>query len=133
MATLRTASLGIGVIAATVVASTVTLATPAAARHGGDGVINRGSCSQAGSWKLKAKHDDGRLEVEFEVDTNRVGQRFKVRLSDNREVFFRDRRTTRAPSGSFEVESRTANRAGTDVIRGRAVRGDNVCRGKVRL
>ena len=133
MVTIRTAGPAIGAIAATVVASTITLATPAAARHGGDGVINRGACSQAGAWKIKAKHDDGRIEVEFEVDTNRVGQQWKVRLSDNRNVFFRDRRTTQAPSGSFSVERRTSNRAGTDVIRGRAVRGDNVCRAIVRL
>ena len=132
MVTLRTASLSIGVVAATVLAGTISLATPASAR-GGDEVINRGSCTGAGTWKLKAKHDDGRIEVEFEVDTNRVGQRWKVRLSDNRVVFFRDHRITRAPSGSFEVERRTANRAGTDVVRGRAVRGDNVCAGKVRL
>jgi DUF4097 and DUF4098 domain-containing protein YvlB len=132
MTTTRT-SLSIGTVAATALAGTIALATPASAHGGDDGVIKRGSCSNAGTWKLKAKHDNGRIEVEFEVDTNRAGKTFAVRLSDNRVAFFRGHRTTQPPSGSFEVERRTANRAGTDVIRGRAVRGDNVCAGKVRL
>jgi len=114
------------------VAGTVSLAQPAAAR-GGDDVISRGQCTAGGDWKLKAKHDDGRLEVEFEVDTNRVGQRWKVRMSDNRVRFFAGRRTTQAPSGSFSVERRTRDRAGRDVIRARAVRGGNVCAGRVAL
>jgi hypothetical protein len=114
------------------VAGTVTLAPPATAR-GDDEVISRGQCTLGGDWKLKAKPDDGRIEVEFEVDTNRVGQRWKVRMSDNRVRFFAGRRTTQAPSGSFSVERRTANRAGQDVIRARAVRGDNVCAGRVTL
>ena len=126
-------SLSIGALVATALAGTITLATPASAHGGDDGVIKRGSCTNAGTWKLKAKHDDGQIEVEFEVDTNRAGKTFKVRLSDNRDVFFRGQRTTQPPSGSFEVERRTANRAGTDVIRGHAVRGDNVCAGTVRL
>jgi hypothetical protein len=41
--------------------------------------------------------------------------------------------TTQAPSGSFTVHARPANRAGTDVIRARATRGDRVCSGTVRF
>ena len=33
-----------------------------------------GDCSARTDWKLKAKERDGGLEVEFEVDSNRVGQ-----------------------------------------------------------
>ena len=32
-----------------------------------------GSCSGGSTAKLKVKHDDGRLETEFEVDQNRNG------------------------------------------------------------
>ena len=75
-----------------------------------------GTCSQGATWKLKAKTDDGRLEVELEVDSNRVGQSWSVRLKDNGVLVWSGTRTTLAPSGSFEVERRIANRAGTDTI-----------------
>ncbi len=114
------------------VAGTVFMAPQATAR-GDDALVSRGQCTGAGEWKLKAKHDDGRLEVEFEVDTNRVGQRWAVRMTDNRVRFFAGRRTTQAPSGSFSVERRTVNRAGSDVIRARAVRGGNVCAGRLAI
>jgi hypothetical protein len=39
-----------------------------------------GSCTGGARAKLKAEHDDGRLEVEFEVDQNRTGVRWKVRV-----------------------------------------------------
>jgi hypothetical protein len=79
-------------------------------------VRSSGDCSASTNWKLKAKADDGRLEVEFEVDSNRVGQTWSVRMSDNGTRFFTGSRTTTAPSGSFSVERRTANRAGKDRI-----------------
>jgi hypothetical protein len=52
-------------------------------------------------------------------------------LRDNGELFFSGQRTTQAPSGSFTVEKRTADRVGSDVIRARAVHGDRVCVGSV--
>ena len=112
---------------------TATLAVPALARDGD--VIRTGACSGNSDWKLKAGPRDGRIEVEFEVDQNRVGREWRVRLSDNGDVFFRGIRTTQAPSGSFEVERTTANRAGTDRIVGRAVNlsSGEVCQGVVSL
>lgn len=88
--------------------------SPADAR--GREVRSSGHCSAHSTWKLKAKADDGRLEVELEVDSNRVGQVWSVRLADNGTRFFRGHRTTKAPSGSFSVEKRPANRAGKDRI-----------------
>ena len=101
--------------------------------HAGDDyrVIRTGSCSAYGTWKLKAKADDGRIEVEFEVDTNRNGQTFDVALRRDGSLVWSGTRTTQAPSGSFSVERRISNSAGDDVIVGRAVRGSNVCRGQV--
>ena len=50
----------------------VATAAPAALAKGTE-VRKSGTCSQGATWKLKAKTDDGRIEVEFEVDSNRVG------------------------------------------------------------
>ncbi|GMA87958.1 hypothetical protein GCM10025868_32080 [Angustibacter aerolatus] len=77
--------------------------------------------------------DDGALEVEAEVDTNRAGQTWRTTVRDGGSVVFRGDRVTKAPSGSFEVERRTADRAGTDVVTLRATRGDRVCAGTVRF
>lgn len=80
-----------------------------------------GSCTGGSTAKLKAKPDDGRLETEFEVDQNRNGVTWTVSLRRNGTVVTRARPTTLAPSGSFSVERRIANRAGSDTISARAV------------
>jgi hypothetical protein len=123
----------------------VIAAGPAMASHGADDTgggsggrdvaRTAGQCTNGrGVWGLKAKADDAGLEIEFEVDTNRVGQLWHVRITDNRHVVVdRDVRTS-APSGSFTVNRRTANRVGTtDTIRAHAFRGDQVCGGRVRI
>jgi hypothetical protein len=62
-------ALGAGLVAITLVGAgtSTTHAQGAEVRSSGD-------CSATSTWKLKTKADDGRLEVEFEVDSNRVGQ-----------------------------------------------------------
>jgi hypothetical protein len=94
-------------------------------------VIRTGSCSAGSDWKLKAKLDDGRLEVEFEVDQNRVGRRWRVTLVQNGRTVFSGIRRTLAPSGSFEARRFLANRPGADRIvgRARALAGGETCRG----
>jgi hypothetical protein len=120
---------GLG-LAAIVTAVVLVSAVPAAAGDDRE-VIRTGNCSRASDWKLKLKLDDGRIETEFEVDQNRNGQRWRVVLRRDGAVFFRGIRTTRPPSGSFEVERRPVNRAGRDRISARAVnlRSGEVCRG----
>ncbi len=77
-----------------------------------------GSCSMRSDWKLKAKTEDGgRLKVEFEVDSNRVGQAWNVTITDNGVRVFAGTRKTLAPSGSFTVERLVPNRTGTDRFR----------------
>lgn len=111
------------------------VALPAAApAKNNPGVIRTGVCSGLGaSWKLKAKHDDGRVETEFEVDQNRNGRRWNVVIRRNGVVVFRGTRITRPPSGSFSVNRRIANAAGRDriVATARSVVGGGVCRGVV--
>jgi hypothetical protein len=111
-------------------------ATPASASHGGGTAVrNSGQCAHgAGVWALKAKQDDTGLEIEFEVDTNQVGQQWHVRITDNGTVLVNRDVRTQAPSGSFTVATRTADRAGvTDTIRAHAFRGDTVCGGLVQV
>jgi hypothetical protein len=98
-------------------------AAPVAMAKDGD-VIKRGSCSGASDWKLKLSPENGRIEVEFEVDSNKVGQTWQVRLTKNGTQIFSGSRVTQAPSGSFSVRKVTPNGAGSDVIRGRAVNGN---------
>jgi hypothetical protein len=81
----------------------------------------------------EGRSGDGRLEVEFEVDSNVNGQTWRVRVFQDGDRIFAGRRETRGPSGSFELEFRTRNRAGTDRFRARAVNPatDEVCVGRV--
>lgn len=73
-----------------------------------------GQCSLGSHWKMKAKPDDGRMELELEVDSNSNGQRWTVRITNNRSLVFAGTKVTVAPSGSFAVERLTANRIGID-------------------
>ncbi len=95
------------------------LGSPALASHGGDDdnggsgggdddrVIKTGSCSAGADWKLKVKTDDGRLEVEGEVDTNRSGQTWTWKIKDNGSVAARGSATTGGRSGSFRSSARS--------------------------
>jgi hypothetical protein len=80
------------------------------------GMIKTGKCSNGASWKLKAKHDDGLIEVEFEVDQNISGRRWNVVIKREGAVAFRGSRVTSPPSGSFSVNKRIRNPAGSDRI-----------------
>ena len=123
---------GFRVTAAGIVALAVVAAGATSAEAKGRQVIRTGGCdNSSATWKLKAQSDDGRIEVEFEVDANRVGQTWAVRMGDYGHLFFTGNRTTAGASGSFTVTRRIANRAGTDTIRARATRGAATCAGVV--
>jgi hypothetical protein len=106
----------------TILIAMLLAATAPAAALGRDnpGVIKSGKCSNGASWKLKAKNDDGLIEVEFEVDQNVNGRRWNVVLRRDGATVFRGARITRPPSGSFEVNRRIRNPAGPDRIVGTA-------------
>lgn len=123
---------GAAAVAAAALAVTLVPAAPAAA--GDEGVMASGRCSERGTWKLKAKHDDGRIEVEFEVDVNRNGKKYAVRIRDNGVLRFSGTRVTQPPSGSFTVERRIPNMKGSDRIVAVARNAfGNTCRGVVTL
>lgn len=102
-------------------------ATPAMAKDGDDDREDRpevrvaGSCASGVTSKLKLKARDGELEVEFEVDSNRSGERWRVTLVRERRVFWRGTERTGGRSGSFSVERRLDDLDGADTVTARAV------------
>ena len=107
---IRTATAGI----VSVLALASVGASPALAKDGD--VVRRGACTGSSDWKLKLGPRGGRIETEFEVDSNRVGQVWSVRISDNGSTVFTGSRTTLAPSGSFTVRTVIPNLAGRDSV-----------------
>jgi len=125
---MTTAALTVGLAAPLVVA-----ATPAFASGGGGGVKSSGACTNGGHFELKAKHDDGSIEMEFEVDSNRAGQAWAVRVTDNAAVVVSRHATTAGRSGSFTVRKVIADRPGSDKIHARATFQNHTCQGSVTL
>lgn len=119
-------------------AGSVASATPAAHASGDDDrVIRTGACSGPGAarWKLKVKTDDGRLEVEGEVDSNRTGQVWAWTVKRDGSVAARGSSRTAGRSGSFSVERTIADGAGKDTVVFTAVRqaggAREVCSGRI--
>jgi hypothetical protein len=118
------------------VAVTAVLLTTTAPAMAKDGRVTAfGSCSSSGTWKVKASPEDGRVEVEAEIDTNRNGQTWAWSLEQNGTTIATGTRTTLAPSGSFEVRKVGTDRAGTDTFAFTARRSGTpqVCSGVVRF
>ena len=109
------------------------LSFPAAIAANDRDVIREGNCTGASDWKIKQSPENGRIEVEFEVDSNQGGQTWNVRLKKNGNVFFQGQRTTGGRSGSFELRRVVNNGPGSETIVGRAVNPNTgeVCRGEV--
>ena len=103
---------------ATAAVAIAAVAAPAVAPANDSDVRSAGKCSGSSTSKIKVKPDDGRLEVEFEVDQNKNGVQWKVRIKDNGKVAFRGSARTKAPSGSFSVEKRIDNQPGSDRVKG---------------
>ena len=106
------------------------IGSPASA--GDDDVERSGSCSESSDWKLKLGEENSGIEVEFEVDQNANGDKWRVVLKHDGDRFFSGKRTTKGPSGSFEVRRVVKNTAGKDRIAARArnLSTDEVCRGR---
>ena len=114
-------------------AALLATAAPALAKDGD--VRTSGPCQGVATWKMKASPENGRIEVEAEVDSNRVGQNWNWTLFHNGNVASSGTSRTTAPSGSFEVRRVLANRAGTDTFRFYARRPgtQQICNGTVRF
>jgi len=109
---------------------------PATASHGKSGAVRtHGGCGGPAVWKLKAAPDNGKIQLEAEVDSNHRGQVWDWTIKHNGNAAGKGSSTTHGASGSFTVNRRLANKAGTDKFVFRAERratGD-VCRGTVSL
>lgn len=111
---------------ALVAGALIAVPSPALAKSGD--VIRTGSCTGSADWKLKVGPDNGRWEVEFEVDSNRVGQTWRVKIKSNGVLRYNRLKITQAPSGSLTARKRVPNAAGSDVI---VARARNVASGQV--
>jgi hypothetical protein len=123
-------------VPAVAVASAILLTTGAPAlAKGGNDVRTAGTCQGGAHWKMKAKADDGGIEVEAEVDSNRSGQTWRWTLAHNGAAAGSGTRKTAGASGSFEVRRVTSNRAGVDtyVFQARRPGTSQICRGTVRF
>ncbi len=108
-------------------------ALPAVAKDGD--VIRRGNCSGSTDWKLKASPEDGRIEVEGEIDSNKNGQSWNWKLKHNGALSAKGSATTKAPSGSFSVRRVMVDISGTDTFVFVATNPANgeTCRGTVQF
>ena len=91
-----------------------------------DGIRVPGTCSKASTSKLKLGREDAGTEVEFEVDQNRNGVRWRVVLFRNGIRVASRSAVTRPPSGSFEARFVTAG-GGRFVARATSPSGE-ICR-----
>ena len=90
-------------------------------------MLVRGTCTAKSASKLKLSAENGRIEVEFEVDQNRNGVPWTVVLTRNGTRVAQLTRVTKAPSGSFEARKLIANAAGADVVKATAHRAGETC------
>jgi hypothetical protein len=105
------------------------LAVPAALAKGGNhrAVRIQGVCTKQSTSKMKLSRENRRIEIEFQVDQNRNGVPWKVKLSRNGKAIASLTARTRAPSGSFEIRRVVAGRLGTDRFKAVATRSAETC------
>lgn len=120
-----------GAAVAAAVVLPLLVAGPALAND--DDVIREGGCTGGTDWKVKASPEDGRIEVEGEVDSNRSGQTWHWKMKHNGSVSARGTGTTGGRSGSFEARRVLVDLSGPDTFVFRAVNASSgeVCRGVV--
>lgn len=111
------------------------VAVPGAMAGSGDGRFRNDVrvsrvCTDSSTSKLKLGTDNGKVEVEFEVDENRNGSTWGVTLTRGEARVLARSATTRAPSGSLEVRTLIAPgspRTTVTAVARRAATGE-VCR-----
>lgn len=113
-----------GAVALCTVVALAGATLPASAK---DGDVRRSAACGSGEVKLELSEEDGRIETELEVDTNRNGQRWAVRIFHDGTRVARTSGVTGGRSGSFEVRRLLANHSGRDMVRGTASRNGTTC------
>jgi hypothetical protein len=102
----------------------VTLASPTTALA----AVRTGHCTGAADWEIEVYHENGRVEVEFEVDHSRSGAAWKWSMSNDGLSFANGRATIAAHRDAVFVSRLTTNGPGHDHI---VVRAVNVATGQV--
>ena len=106
-------------VAAAALGLSVAAATPAVANDGD--TTRTGNCSGAARTDLTLSPENrGTMEIDFQVDANRRGQRWEVTMFKSGRRVHQVVRVTRGRSGSFTARKLASNRRG--LVRVRAVR-----------
>jgi len=118
---------------AAVATAVLSLAAPPALARNNDDRERRGSCSGSTDWKVKVGPENGRLEVEGEIDSSRRGQTWRWRLYHNGSLSAHGLRTTSSSSGSYKIRRISVDLRGTDrfTLRARNTRNNELCVGTV--
>ncbi len=114
-------------------ATLLAVALPLATASSASAVEKRGGCSQGKAhYEFDVEKDDGRFEVDFEVDSNVRGQTWRLTLHHDGKRVFRDVRTTNR-EGEVGFERNRPNTAGRDAFRAKAVNLGNgeVCTARI--
>ncbi len=119
-------AVGLGTAVALLAAAVALLAAPTATAKRGD-VRVAGTCTKSSTSKIKLSEENGRIEVEFEVDQNRNGVRWNVTIAQNGRRVATMRKVTKGPSGSFEARIVAPNRPGADRFVATATRPGERC------
>lgn len=94
----------------------------------------RGDCTRSSDWKFELEKEHGRIDVTVDLDTNRSGRRWRVRIWHNGTLTTNVLRRSQ-DDGDVEVERVRPDRRGRDTIRFRAVDQVNgeVCTGSLSI
>ena len=116
---------------AAVATAVLSLAAPPALARNNDDRERRGSCSGSTDWKVKVGPENGRLEVEGEIDSSRRGQTWRWRLYHNGSLSAYGLRTS--SSSSYKIRRISVDLRGTDrfTLRARNTRNNELCVGTV--
>lgn len=110
-----------------VLLATVANGVASAAAYADDDSREEGRCARGIEWRMEADPDDGRIDIEVKIDTDRPGRRWSWVLTHNGSLSDRGTTWTRGSSGSFEVERTAVDVSGADAFRFRATRRAVVC------
>jgi hypothetical protein len=103
-------------------------AAPALGSDDGDDARVKGTCGKGVTSELRLRAEDGAISVEFRLDSNHRGQRWRLVLVHERRVVWRGRKRTRSGSGSFRIRRSVPDFSGVDQVSVRASGpGGNTC------
>ena len=109
-------------VALALIGMALALGAPSPALAGGDDrdVRVEGNCGRGATSKLRLTARHGAIRVEFELGSDRGGQRWRVILVHERRVAWRGRARTRSGSRSFRIRRAIPDLEGADQVTVRA-------------